>query len=130
MPEEYVRLLSELPHYDPETGTFLDPEEGEDLGGEGPVDEEGEGEGEDGEGGVGVGVEEDEDATPLASAGPGGGGGVKGKEREWETRVDTPEAYELDAGVMLLRRRSSRGGDACVALPAAWTMSPLRATLL
>ncbi|KAF2773471.1 hypothetical protein EJ03DRAFT_323965 [Teratosphaeria nubilosa] len=29
VPEAYVRLLSDLPHYDPETGTFQDLEEGE-----------------------------------------------------------------------------------------------------
>ena len=92
VPEEYVRLLSELPHYDEERGEFLDPEEGEDLGGHGPVDEDGD----EAERGVGVpGEVEDDEDTPLASAGPGGGG-LKGKERE--TRVDTPEAYELDAG--------------------------------
>ncbi|KAK4961402.1 HOG (high osmolarity glycerol) pathway protein [Elasticomyces elasticus] len=82
VPEEYVRLLSELPHYDERTGTFMDPEEGEDLGGVGE---------EDGEGSGGLdssGVEVDTEEVEVGNAGYGGGYGGKGK----ETRVDTPES--------------------------------------
>ncbi|KAK5722686.1 HOG (high osmolarity glycerol) pathway protein [Elasticomyces elasticus] len=78
VPEEYVRLLSELPHYDEVSGTFMDPEEGEDLEGVGGDDDEdvsGDLEGGEGKESSGVVVE-------------GVHGGGKGK----ETRVDTPES--------------------------------------
>ncbi|KAK5123022.1 hypothetical protein LTR85_003588 [Meristemomyces frigidus] len=78
VPEEYVRLLSELPHYDPETGTFReetevaeeDGEEGGDGGSDGG-----------GEGGVGGddGYAKEEEVSDRS-------------QRVKETRVD--EAYE------------------------------------
>ncbi|KAK3650963.1 HOG (high osmolarity glycerol) pathway protein [Elasticomyces elasticus] len=77
VPEEYVRLLSELPHYDEVSGQFMDPEEGEDLGGDG-------GEGEEEE----ESEEVDTSEVEVVDAGHGGG---KGK----ETRVDTPESGEV-----------------------------------
>ncbi|KAK4543277.1 hypothetical protein LTR36_005636 [Oleoguttula mirabilis] len=78
VPEEYVRLLSELPHYDPETGLFREVEVEDGLA-------EGEGEGDGDDDGL---VEEEED-----------GGVVDGEtatrdmsQHVKETRVD--EAYE------------------------------------
>ncbi|KAK0280497.1 HOG (high osmolarity glycerol) pathway protein [Friedmanniomyces endolithicus] len=92
VPEEYVRLLSELPHFDERTGEFLETET--ETGEEG-----GEGEGhEDAAGrrgavaGHGQGGEHEGGAT-----GDGQGDG-EGGEKEKDTRVDTPEAYELEAG--------------------------------
>ncbi|KAK5721373.1 HOG (high osmolarity glycerol) pathway protein [Elasticomyces elasticus] len=104
VPEEYVRLLSELPHYDEVSGTFMDPEEGEDLGGVGGEDDDGEDGDEDGVSGEVSGDFEEDESSGVVMVeevhGVGGGHGGKGK----ETRVDTPESgvegevHELDAG--------------------------------
>ncbi|TKA72157.1 hypothetical protein B0A55_08363 [Friedmanniomyces simplex] len=104
VPEEYVRLLSELPHFDERTGEFLEgggegegeedgEEEREEVGGE---EEEEEGEEADGEvevksGDVAMSERPEQDGVDVMEKG-------KEKEKEKETRVDTPEAYELDAG--------------------------------
>ncbi|KAK5678178.1 HOG (high osmolarity glycerol) pathway protein [Elasticomyces elasticus] len=98
VPEEYVRLLSELPHYDEVSGTFMDPEEGEDLGGVGGEDDEGESE--DFSGDVEGGEGEESSGVVMVGEVHGVGGGGKGK----ETRVDTPESgvegevHEMDGG--------------------------------
>ncbi|KAK4901244.1 HOG (high osmolarity glycerol) pathway protein [Elasticomyces elasticus] len=86
VPEEYVRLLSELPHYDEVSGTFMDPEEGEDIGGVGGDDDEGESE--DFSGDVEGGEEDESSGVVMVEGVEGVGGGGKGK----ETRVDTPES--------------------------------------
>ncbi|KAK0903638.1 HOG (high osmolarity glycerol) pathway protein [Friedmanniomyces endolithicus] len=91
VPEEYVRLLSELPHFDERTGEFLETETGEEDGeGEGHEDAAGRRGAVAGHGEGGGGEHE--------GGGTGDGQGDGGRGKEKDTRVDTPEAYELDAG--------------------------------
>ncbi|KAK5705906.1 HOG (high osmolarity glycerol) pathway protein [Elasticomyces elasticus] len=92
VPEEYVRLLSELPHYDEVSGQFMDPEEGEDLGGVGgDGGEEREEDDEDESGDVET-EEVEVDTSEVEVVGAGGGGGGHGGGKGKETRVDTPES--------------------------------------
>ncbi|KAK0921400.1 HOG (high osmolarity glycerol) pathway protein [Friedmanniomyces endolithicus] len=100
VPEEYVRLLSELPHFDERTGEFLETGEGEEVLTAGEEHDEAVARLDDGAGRRGA----------VAGDGRAGGGehegeaaddehgDVEGREKEEDTRVDTPEAYELDAG--------------------------------
>ncbi|KAK1072656.1 HOG (high osmolarity glycerol) pathway protein [Friedmanniomyces endolithicus] len=100
VPEEYVRLLSELPHFDERTGEFLetgDGEEGLTTGEEHDEEVESLGDGAGRRGAVAGGDEAGGGEHEGGATGDGQGDG-EGREKEKDTRVDTPEAYELDAG--------------------------------
>jgi len=96
VPEEYVRLLSELPHFDERTGEFLETEAETETG-----EEDGEGEGHEdaaGRRGAVAGGDEAGGGEQEGGATGDGQGDAESREKEKDTRVDTPEAYELDAG--------------------------------
>lgn len=90
VPEAYVRLLSDLPHFDPETGEFADVE------GEGAKEEE-EMEEED------VDDDDDDDGVGIVPVGEDGGVAVVGEDQEGEDgRVD--EGFEVPDEPLVMKR--------------------------